>query len=131
MFWVNLPLAAVATLVVQLTVPGDRREPDRRAVDLVGGCLLAPGPRLLVVGLYNPDPARSVLPSWGLPCLAGAVALVVAFVLYERRARVRLLDPAGVRMGPLLTALGVSAISGAALMVTLVDVELFAQSLFK
>jgi MFS family permease len=131
-FWVNLPLAAVAMLVVQMTVPGAvRREPDRRGVDVVGGCLLALALGLLVVGLYNPDPARSVLPSWGLPCLAGAVALVVAFVLYERRARVRLLDPAGIRMGPLLTALGVSAISGAALMVTLVDVVLFAQTLLQ
>lgn len=131
-FWVNLPLAAVAMLVVQVTVPGaDQREPDRGGVDVVGGCLLALALGLLVVGLYNPDPARSVLPSWGLPCLVGAVALVVAFVLYERRAQVRLLDPVGVRMGPLLIALGVGAISGAALMVALVDVELVAQTLLQ
>ncbi len=127
-FWVNLPLAAVAMLLVRLTVPpAGRAAPVAGGVDLVGGALLALG--LLVVGLYNPDPSHSVLPSWGLPCLAGAIALVVAFAWYERRARVRLLDPTGVRMGPFLTALGIGAISGAALMVALVDVELFARTL--
>lgn len=131
-FWVNLPLAAVAMLVVQLTVPRSEHRPaGRPGVDLIGGALLALALGLLVVALYNPDPSRSVLPSWGWPALAGVAALVVAFVLYERQARVRLLDPAGVRMGPLLTGLAVSAISGAALMVTLVDVELFAQTLLR
>ena len=63
--------------------------------------------------------------------LAGAVALVVVFVLWERRSRVRLLDPAGVRMGPLLATLGSAPAAGAALLVTLVDVELFAQTLLR
>ena len=129
-FWVNIPLAALAMLVVQLSVPpAVKRASPRPGVDVVGGILLALALGLLVAGLYNPDPARSVLPSWGLPCLAAAVVLVLAFVLYERYARVRLLDPTDVRMGTFLTALAVSAISGAALMVTLVDVELFAQTL--
>ncbi len=130
-FWVNLPLAVIAMIVVQVSVPAGVRATGPGGVDVVGGGLLALALGLLVVGLYNPDPAHSVLPSWGLPCLAGAVALVVVFVLYERRARVRLLDPDGVRFRPFLLALGVSAISGAALMVTLVDVELFAQTLLR
>jgi MFS family permease len=98
-------------------------------VDVGGGLLLAAGLGLLVVGLYNPEPDESALPPWGLPVVAAGCGVLVLFVLWEVRARTRLLDLANVRRGPLLAALGVSFVSGAALMVTLVDVVLVAQTL--
>ncbi len=129
-FWINLPLTAAAMVVVQLTVPARAGPVDRQSpgVDIVGGGLLALALALLVVALYNPDPSRSVLPSWGLPVLAAAVCAAVAFLLWERRARVKLLDPDGVQMKRFLASLAVSAAAGAALLVTLVNVELFGQT---
>ncbi|WP_067461931.1 MFS transporter [Actinomadura macra] len=128
-FWLNVPLVAAAMAAVQYAVPGGRGQGPRPGVDLIGGLLLALGLSLLVVGVYNPEPAESALPPWGPPLVgAGALALIM-FVVWEVRARTRLLDLAGVRRGPLLATLGVSLLSGAALMVTLVDVVLVAKTL--
>ncbi|GAB3864920.1 MFS transporter [Dactylosporangium cerinum] len=129
-FWLNLPLVVVAIALVWLAVPGGPPTATApRRTDLVGGLLLAVVLGAVVVALYNPDPQRSVLPSWGWPVLAGAAAVTVLFVLWERRAKTRLLDLTGAAKGPFFAALAASFCAGVALMVTLVDVELVAQTL--
>ncbi|WP_018654960.1 MFS transporter [Actinomadura flavalba] len=128
-FWVNLPLTAAAMAAVHVAVPAGRPEGDRPRIDVVGGLLLALGLGLLVVAVYNPEPQESALPSWGLPVIGAGVAVLALFVVWEVKARTKLFDLAGARRGPLFATLGVSFLSGAALIVTLVDVQLVAQTL--
>jgi MFS family permease len=128
-FWINIPVAVLAMAAVQWTVPPGRPA-VRTRVDFAGGALLAAGLGLLVAGLYNPDPNHAALPPWGLPCVVAGLVVIAAFVAWEARSRTRLLDLSGARRGGLFAALGVSLLSGAALMTTLVDVQLVAQTLF-
>jgi MFS family permease len=127
-FWINIPLALAAAVVVHRTVPPGRPAAAAR-IDWVGGLLLALSLGLLVAGLYNPEPAQAVLPPWGPPVIAGGAVFAVAFVVWEARARTRLIDLTGVARRPFFGTLAVSLLSGAALLVTLVNVQLVAQTL--
>ncbi|MEU0571026.1 MFS transporter [Nonomuraea sp. NPDC005983] len=98
-------------------------------VDGVGGALLALALALLVVGVYNPEPARAVLPPWGWPMIGAGVLAGAGFVWWEVRSPVRLLDLSATRKGPLLATLAVSFLTGAALLVTMVFVQFTAQTL--
>ncbi|HEX6684136.1 MAG TPA: MFS transporter [Candidatus Limnocylindrales bacterium] len=129
-FWLNVPLAVLAAIAVWWLVPPRRAGAgEAPRVGVVGGLLLAISLGLLVVALYNPNPERSVLPEWGVQTLIAGAVVFGLFLLWESRARTRLLDPTGVSLTPFLSSLGVSLCAGAALMVTLVDVQLVAQTL--
>lgn len=128
-FWLNVPLTALAAIAVWFMVPRHSRGAQAPRVAVVGGLLLAVALGLLVVGLYNPEPEKSVLPSWGLPTVAGGVVALVLFVLWEARSGTRLMETANVRMRPFVSSLLASLCAGAALLITLVDVQLVAQTL--
>ncbi|MEV0384825.1 MFS transporter [Nonomuraea sp. NPDC050643] len=118
-----------ADAAVEAGATGTRTTMAAGRVDVVGGVLLALALGLLVVGLYNPDPASSVLPPWGLPVIAAGALAGGGFVWWEIRSPVRLLDLTGTRKGPLLATLAVSFLAGAALLVTMVFVPFTAQTL--
>nr|WP_156748604.1 MFS transporter [Mycobacterium sp. E3198] len=127
-FWINVPLTLVAMALIQISLPPHDRSETPEKIDVVGGVLLAITLGLAVIGLYNPNPnGQEALPSYGLPLVIAAAVFAVIFLLWERFARTRLINPAGVQFRPFLAAMGASFAAGAALMVTLVDVELFGQ----
>jgi MFS family permease len=131
-FWINVPLTLIAMTMIQFSLPSRERTEKPERIDLVGGLLLAIALGLAVIGLYNPNPdGKQVLPSYGLPLVIGAAIAAATFVVWERFSRTRLIDPAGVQFRPFLAALGASLTAGAALMVTLVDVELFGQGVLQ
>ena len=127
-FWINVPLTLIAMVLIHISLPSHERSAEPERIDVVGGVLLALALGLAVWGLYNPSPdGEQVLPSYGLPLIVGAAVAAIAFAVWERFARTRLIEPQGVRFGPFLSSLGTSMCAGAALMVTLVNVELFGQ----
>jgi MFS family permease len=127
-FWVNVPLAGLAVLLVHRVVPPGRPPGPRPALPVAGGGLLAVALGLAVVGLYQPEPHRALLPPWGPACLSAAGVAFAAFLWHQARGRVRLLDPAGIQVGRFLAGLGASLLAGAALLATLVDLQLLAQT---
>jgi MFS family permease len=131
-FWVNVPLAALAAVAVHRALPGRREQPANPvgeqpaqpvgtggAKDLAAGGLLAAALGLLVVGLYNPDPQRGVLPTWGPATVTAGAVLFAAFLFWRGRGTTL----------RFVATLSASLLAGAALMVTLVDVQLLAQTL--
>lgn len=127
-FWINLPLAALAMAAVGRALPMENTRSSVK-VDVGGGLILAAALGAVIVGLYNPNPEQAVLPAWGPVALGVGVAGLVALGLWERKSTARLLDLSRIHTRSLSATAVCSLLSGAALMVTLVDVPLLAQTL--
>lgn len=87
-FWLNVPLGVIAVPLVLLALPNSFGE--RVRADLVGLLLAAPGVLGVVWGIVRGNDA-----GWGsaevlVPLIAGA-ALLIAFVVWEGRAKAPLL----------------------------------------
>jgi len=129
-FWINVPLVLAAMVAVHFALPGRaalaHRGP-RPKVDVVGGVLLAISLGLLTVGLNNQNPEQSVLPPYGVPLILTGAAVFLLFLGWEWIARTKLIDLSGAPKLPFFAVLVGSFIAGAALLVTLLDISLFAQ----
>ena len=90
-FFVNLPLGIFATATTFIWVR-ESRDPAPRGLDWPGQTTLASGMFLLVLALLRGNQL-----GWGstqiLAELAGAAALLIAFILMERRVREPMLPP--------------------------------------
>ncbi len=73
-FWVNVPLALIAMVMIHFSLPSRQKPENPEKVDVVGGLLLALTLGLATWGLYNPAPdGKQVLPSNGALLIIGAL----------------------------------------------------------
>lgn len=79
LFLVNLPVGAVALVLVVILLPSDRHETTRRTLDWFGLTLLSPG---LVLFLYGSERLEEVV---GRLTLAGGIVMIACFLWTARR----------------------------------------------
>ncbi|MFI5913665.1 MFS transporter [Dactylosporangium sp. NPDC051541] len=89
-FVINIPVALIALLAVGLLVPESRASVARR-VDLLGAAVSTLGLISLVYGVIE-APTKGWTDPWVLASLAGGLALLVIFVLVERRGAEPMID---------------------------------------
>lgn len=91
-FFVNVPLSAVALIVLFVLVPADRERELGRTFDLPGAFSVTLGLTLLVFALV-----RGPNLGWGslavIGCIIGAVSLLLSFVVIERRGADPIMPP--------------------------------------
>jgi EmrB/QacA subfamily drug resistance transporter len=89
-FLINVPVAALGVVLVAVLVP-ESRNPQPGRVDVLGVLLSIAGLVLLTYGVIEGgDHGFGDVRSWGT--LGGAVVVLVAFILYERRISFPSLD---------------------------------------
>ncbi|GAB3075187.1 MDR family MFS transporter [Pedococcus soli] len=84
-FFVNLPIGAVATVLL-LRGFHENIERVRHSIDWAGAILLTTGVSLLILALLEGGRSWGWLSPGGVAIVVAAVALLVAFVVVERRA---------------------------------------------
>ena len=125
-FLVNLPVGAVALVVIVLTMP--RRAPQtEHSIDWLGAGLLAAGTGALLMGLVWGGKQYAWTSGHVLGALALSVALLVAFAWQERRAPEPIL-PFHILRNPIVAGSVASmALVGMAMFGTISYVPLFVQ----
>lgn len=85
-FWINLPLGAVALLVSRLALAGLAAPRERRPVDYAGAVLLATGLTVLLLAVTRVGQGVPALDGGQLAMYAAATLLLAAFAWWQGRA---------------------------------------------
>lgn len=129
LFWVNLPLAAVAAVLAWRALPGGRPSSVGKPFDPPGALLVVIALGALNVALTGNEASGGGLavpdrtPGYALPMLLVAVIAIATFIVRAGRVAHPLLElgPFG---GRVAFAVGANALVGVALMVGLVSIPL-------
>lgn len=135
-FWINVPIAILTVLILLFTWRGVRQQRTRERLDLVGALLLSASLVCLNLALSAGAEAGSgggqlggsanPLAAYRWPLLGGALVAMIAFVLWERRAKSPLIPLSLFRLPVFSAATIANLLVGASLIVVMVDVPLFA-----
>jgi EmrB/QacA subfamily drug resistance transporter len=125
-FFVNLPVGALALVVISLTMP--RRAPQtRHSIDWLGAGVLAVGTGSLLLGLVWGGVEYPWASAQVIGALAASVVLLVVFALVERRAAEPIL-PFDVLRNPIVAgSVACMALVGMVMFGTISYVPLFVQ----
>ncbi|KOS57836.1 MDR family MFS transporter [Rhodococcus rhodochrous] len=112
-FWINLPLCALAVAVLLKAFTESRPSGPRRPVDRAGAATLAAGSGLLILGLLEGGQAWAWVSAPSAGVFAAGVMLLLLFVWVERRAAEPILPPWVFARRVVLTSSAVAALVGA------------------
>ena len=136
-FWINLPLGAIALILVLMVVSNRRPVLTGRGIDAVGAVIFAAMLAALNLGLSSHQPAAgaaasspfaqetSILPGLMIPLLAAAAALLGLFIFVEWRNRMPMVDLGMFRSVSFSAANFGNLLVGAALILAMVYVPVF------
>ena len=132
-FWLNLPLAALCGVGLWLASRGSTTTPEQRErshVDLPSALLLGAGLGLLVLALYPDDPELRAVNALFVPAGALAVAALAAYGWRQLRRLEPLIPRELLRSRAFAGVALANVLSGAALIVALVDVPILGRLVF-
>ena len=125
-FYVNVPVGALALAVISVTMPRRARQADR-SIDWGGAALLAASATPLLLGLVWGGRDYPWTSGHVLAALAVAAAAFAAFLAYERRVSEPILPFALLRSRVVASCLACMALVGMAMFGTISFVPLFVQ----
>ena len=128
-FYVNMPIGAVAVLVVIFRLHL-RTPPQRHTIDWLGAALLTAGvSAIILVTTWGGDEY-----AWGSPSIlalaAGGVLLLALFVAHERRAAEPIIPPSLFRSSVFRVASTIGFVIGLAMFGAIVFIPLFLQLVY-
>ena len=124
--WVNVPISLALLVAALKYVPRTSGRPERRGLDLPGAVTITAGVTTLVYAIVTTR-ERGWASVTTLVLLAAALALIVVFVLTERRSRRPMMPLSTLRNRTLAGANAIAWLLGGVLVTQIVLVSLFLQ----